>query len=651
MSGFKECLSKALNSTIPEESIKFLNNATEVLKVAEKTDITGILPSLQKIGKNIGLKSYLPLIEIYSELVQRISKLNYNEQNSLLSDVHGLCQTMHGCYNADKLLATCEEVIKGNNKMNLDVEIVAIFELPSYVDERIGFITNQINQGLVNDLSLMVNFLSECTSLNLQFQIFEEKFEGFLVSIEKKINGEIVLGAIKILDNFVFPRKYSLKISDKETGLYELTQPKFSPKILKTCLKVIDYLVAFEVTIGQQALGILERLWDEVNYEVLFDISKILLGNIAAEGGPDYKFQASQLLYKIMNLDIKANFKYALEADKVLRPLFDSLDYKPKFLDGSYPEEVFDIIGYALNANIKAGENFDYFINIEVPNSVLVWGFVCLFYDIGMKITRISDNSEILPETRFKCDSKPATGHLVLGQTGLYQLTWVNSYSWLNFKQIRYRVTVYSPSKVETKPKEKIIQVINETNMSNLIPLGIWKKPIVQVYSQGSITEIPSISTIYDILSMYPENSQFSIGIVGPSPLHVPKLKVASLCTCTDSDALLLLGFDIHGPHSIISVVNQEGLRVSVGINRSKVFSSSSDLTIPEELGNLLNIFGPSFVFIAGDDINIKSIEKQLEDFTSTEIIQESYLRVGNDLMFKAASKLFAYSKELYRES
>lgn len=653
MSGLKEYLSKALNSSSPEETIKYLKTGTEVLKSGEKLDLSGILSSLKKIGKNLGVKSYLPLLELYSELLKRISQLTYYEQCEFLNDIHQFCALMPGCYAADELLIACEEAIKGSSQLLAAKEIVSLFELPNSIDEKLKSISDEIIQENLGDLSSIITLFSDCPTLKMQNKIFEDKIEGFLLSIEKKIDSFIILDLVKIIENFVFPVNYSLTIPDAHIGEYKLAQPRYSEHILKIVQKILADFIVSEKKARQQILRILNRLWDEdsMNNELLFDISKILLDNIEIDEDIENEPEASHLLYKLMNTSIKKSLKNSLETDNLLRPLFDSLDYKPSQLVSYSPEEAFDKIGYALNAYIKAGENFDYFINIETPNSVLVWGFVCLHYDIAVKLTRVSDNFVLIPETRIKCDTSPSTGHLVIDRTGLYQLTWVNSYSWLNAKHIRYRVTVFTPSNPETKPKTKAIQVINDTELPNLIPIGIWITNKIQVMTQGSITEIPSISNIYEILSRYPQNSNFSMGVVGPNPLHIPKLNVAGLCTCTDSDALLFLGFDLFGPNLIISIVQHDQLRVSVGSDRMIIFSCTSQLSVSEELGNLLNIFGPSFVIIAGDDINIKSIEKQLENYTSTENIQESLLRSGNELVLKAASRLFAYSKELYKES
>ena len=119
---------------------------------------------------------------------------------------------------------------------------------------------------------------------------------------------------------------------------------------------------------------------------------------------------------------------------------------------------------------IEAGKEDFKYIEINEPDSIIYIGFALLNYDINFKLLKYKANTNNVidnPEQSFEtvlqvdkinaCDL-PVKLIVFAPEPGVYKAVWDNSYSWLNSKKMRIRISVLKP-----------IELFNNNNQNNSI--------------------------------------------------------------------------------------------------------------------------------------------------------------------------------------
>jgi len=115
--------------------------------------------------------------------------------------------------------------------------------------------------------------------------------------------------------------------------------------------------------------------------------------------------------------------------------------------------------GYAYSTNIEAGDEFKTLIEIDVPYSILYVSFATEFYDIGLKISRLTsfqkmrEHEEDEPFIFVDFDKvdvckRPCRIITVMKIPGIYEVTFSNVQSWFRGKELAYRVNVLEPKNI-----------------------------------------------------------------------------------------------------------------------------------------------------------------------------------------------------------
>ena len=109
-------------------------------------------------------------------------------------------------------------------------------------------------------------------------------------------------------------------------------------------------------------------------------------------------------------------------------------------------------IGYPNYYQVEAGTSFEKYIEIEHPNSLIYIGFATQAYDINFKLMKyvqdISDSSkfiEIIKFDKINCSEIPIKIIILIHNPGIFKIIFDNTYSWVNSKIVRYRLSVLRP--------------------------------------------------------------------------------------------------------------------------------------------------------------------------------------------------------------
>lgn len=615
-----------------------------------------ILQILKRIKNHFQYQVYLPLAKLYLQLINLHEELEKSTVLLLCNNIFEVCEDIKGTQIAEELLNNVKPALvwlksteQDHDTIETLNELLKAYEIPNY-DLQFNEALNEIREGKVHGMSSLIEFFSTFNSIDTQYKIFLDKFEIVLLEIEKIHNSEIITSLIKLLEMFVFDSKFSV-IFNGNVDVYQVSNVKIPENIFEICLRALQIIIPYEVEVSEKALEVLSRLWKTfpAKRERLYDIFRIFISDISAEGSISLKKKASKFLYEIYNSELKSVFKQWLDVDKTIKPLLSNADFKPADIKIHEISSIPASIGCALTANIPAGTDFSYYFETSQENSLLLYGFASKYYDVTFKIERMDFSENLFIEEHVQCDENPRIGYLHIQIPGLYRLVWVNSFSWFNSKQIRYRVVLLTPIKAEVLPikaKEKIIFFNHSLTTPSAISIGVWVKPIIEMYYQGVSTELSSILDIYDVIQKLPESTNITVGIIGPVAEVLPKLDLPNVYICKDSDALAYFGIENYENSVVVAVVNEAGVRLSVANAKKIIISYEVKGEVIEELGKILCLFGPAVVLLAGTQLgSTQDLEKLLEKYVSIEILEQTYIKQNNYLIMSAAARLYAFKK------
>jgi hypothetical protein len=652
-----EFLNSAYFSEERSEVISNVSRAYSLLsssKTPESFIDISVIHMLSKLVSTLIEDLYMPISQFYLEIINFHTYLSNTILVPLCKDALYLSQVLRGAMISLELYNKIKQILSALSTQTLELGEKDIVDslLQSYiikdVDARINQSIQDIKHGKTIGITSLIEIFSSFDSIHVQYKVFIDHFDKVLDAIELINNSAIINSLLNLLDLFIYQDTFKIKINET-VFLYKIANNALPEDIFKLGVRALQAIVLYEVEISQRAVILIKRLWKKFPQykEALYDIIKINLSDISAEGSIEYKIKASELLYDVYNSDIDLRYKETLESDKLLKGLFESVNYRPEELSLYNLHDVPVTVGCAMNTEVLATTDHQFYIEAPVDHCVLIWGFVLKYYDISFQIQKVDGSDVLHSEQRVTPDDRPKSGFVLLESRGLYKITWINSYSWFNSKQLRYRVVLLAPVPVSSLPRAQnsVIQSFNYKKVDGEVTgIGVWLTPIIKVYHKGIQENIASILNVYDIVATYPDKSGVSVGIIGAPPIYVPKLDLFNVFTCADSDALALYGLENYNT-AVVAVVFEGNVRASVGCAGKVVVSCKEINDAHNEIANFLCLFGPAVLLVAGIQApDVKTLEKNLLPVVPSTIMQQTFIKQSNTLLMIAASELHAYS-------
>lgn len=191
---------------------------------------------------------------------------------------------------------------------------------------------------------------------------------------------------------------------------------------------------------------------------------RLLIKNIKDySGNIDYMIELKSLFIQKEN-EVKDKKEYELQST------VDIKRDKPFGIDGMYILDYDTKLGYFNQIEVLAGEVFDYYIEVVHPYSLVDFCFLIEDFDVNVSLhySTFSDNlnSFKLLKLYERIDQfdTPKKILLFMNEPCIIKVSFDNSYSWINSKEIRYKVNVLKASNLF-----EITQKIAIENLSTLI--------------------------------------------------------------------------------------------------------------------------------------------------------------------------------------
>jgi len=188
-----------------------------------------------------------------------------------------------------------------------------------------------------------------------------------------------------------------------------------------------------------------------------------VFSNINEDTNNSNKREAAAFLYRLLHRDATPEFKELLKTRASLSSLYDTTYFAPEVLDKE--KNIYESInirdlhiraGFPKEKEITAGQNYELFIEVWKPFSILYWHFSLLSHDINFVLTKVASFGKLIQGeviepitiyegTKLDVTKNFAKGSLIVKESGIYKFEFDNTGSWFNSKTLKYSIHVLEP--------------------------------------------------------------------------------------------------------------------------------------------------------------------------------------------------------------
>ncbi|CAG9313116.1 unnamed protein product [Blepharisma stoltei] len=700
----------ALKSKTITEAIGHLREAEALLDSSLGSIDLKVIACLKKIVLHFDFQIVRFAAKLYNKICSLAPRNDPHLLLDLSNDIFLLCENLKGTEIAEELEAGVKEILVhliqhgGLEKEQLEI-VQQLLDKKTAVnyEEALKPVIQDIQDKNIFAINRLMDMFSSIPTLKEQFLCYGTQLEPVLDALALNANEEMLKKFSRLLENFIFRVHYNVKLGGFEDGssynhIYKCSDTRLlyiHDDIFYTSLKFVQMLQSFDK--GQNlTLGVLiRRLWE--NYPKhrpsMYDLLIEHFKKSSSSVDETIKGNSAKFLYVILHsTDVDGEFKGRLETEVEIENLFKHDKYDEKSIEGVFEaEESVDIdhiqahIGFPLSVQIPSGEKVQRVIEVQEPNSILVWGFATEYYDISYSLSRVDlpQPQIIIEEEKVSCDQAPCLGVRLLHSPGLYRFIWNNEYSWFRSKHLRFKVSLIKPTTItknnvqDHKEIQQLITITHPDKMGDLC----YSTPSIEVLEIGvhiSQNQILMLSHNIREESLFSEDtdlhsliSQFIEKVTKNSPELYPIKKIGiveksakkregldtlgAVAVARDVDAVALFSEQSLHSHTLISVVNDDGLRSCV-VHKGRILLSEdgeclgdvSRLNIQDPIAaisTLLSVFGPAVVVISGKNFieHLAALIEKVRPLVPAHIWQKSVIResvYASSVAVEAASKL-----------
>jgi hypothetical protein len=110
-----------------------------------------------------------------------------------------------------------------------------------------------------------------------------------------------------------------------------------------------------------------------------------------------------------------------------------------------YIEEENLNIGFFTNAEVKAGETLNEYVELSKPLGLIDFCFVVKNHDINLTVTNLTEGNVVYQHKKLKSEKKAFKLTLFFTKPGIFKFEFDNSYSWVRDKSISYKINTFYP--------------------------------------------------------------------------------------------------------------------------------------------------------------------------------------------------------------
>ena len=629
-----ELLSIIYSKGTHDEALEPLARLERLLDTLEHPVDHVVLRKTRKICVKFGYSLYGHLPKLYIKFLKVVNRKNTELLIALCNDALLIRDTLTGTETSDLLTSGVRESLvyllqhgSLDSQQSSVVQSLLETKQSSSFEEELQYAIEELESDSSVGLHIMIDLFSTFPSIKDQLYYFSTQIPAFIKALQPKRSVEIYNLTIRFLDILLPANRFLIKL-DEDTTEYQLSYLKLFSQyedVFYTSCELLKILSKSDKFIHENCVKILYKLWNL--YPALrSQLQDLVLGNfkaISSSSSFEPKRKAAEFLYLIMHdREVPGDFKGALESEG-LEGLFEDECYDKAQMAAVELKELKINSGFPICAEIKPGEKTAYYVEVTQPSSVLSWGFATEDYDISYTISRMNTHEEVLFKgERIACDTSPVISALLVDSPGLYKFEWNNSFSWFRSKRIRFRISVLCPVKASDDglivPKIRIVNPDDVGDLCYVLPNTEFCEVGVAIGSES----FEYFNQGLDKSSLDGENPEDKVNRLLATVAGKCKkvgvvedrirnrsfdLGLGCFAFCRDVDAFALLNYDSLQVHTLIAVVELDGVRSAV-VNSGRLLpnadvSNLKGLDSAAAVATLLGLYGPGTVVVYGVEI------------------------------------------------
>jgi hypothetical protein len=353
----------------------------------------------------------------------------------------------------------------GSNQFASVKEVLLRYEDPD-MPSKLHEIQKRISKNDDFGVQMLTSLLCSFKSLREVFSFIENELGTLVTELKSHFSVNDIIQLISLLNTFLITSELNIDGMRYKSSISSYF--KHFPKVFDSIWEVIFIACEFEACFTKSFLTILEKCWTlfkSRRNDIFFIILKVLKKSKNMKNP-----EISEFLFKFFTLaSVSPGQKACLKSE--VPELFETEDFHLIHEKSWMMSElrVFDM--FPLFADIEAGESFS--LKFPVFQGDLGYiEFVLSSQSINFSVS--SKKNLYFSQSNIE-GSRPFCVKIAFHESEVVEMTWDNTFSWFQNKNLRFRVLVLRPDEKEVKisaflKDEKVLvrKILKEINQVDL---------------------------------------------------------------------------------------------------------------------------------------------------------------------------------------
>lgn len=486
-----------------------------------------VLKYLRKISLSLPEEYTAELLKIYAGLLRSIDKESLNLVINLANDALAAGEQLKNSKESDEIEYLVESIftkistsaVLEYNQFQIITDLLQK-QKPLEALPDLNEACELINSGNVLGMQILISTFCSFKSYHEQFVCIETELVPVIASFRSIKSLEMFIQAFNFLNTLLVCPVYYIEQSGKVAPYSSDTSTYYNihKKSFQAIWDMILIILQSDMIVSQNLIKIIPKVWEiyPEHQEEMLGETIGFLKNISQSAFLESLTASAHFVYNIFtDPHTSLQVKKALKAE--LPEIFNDLNFVHVKKPSMDLESCRINDGFPLLVKVPAGERFVLSLCVE-KNSILYCAFVVDNYDIGFTV---KTKKKMLASLKYSKNNEPSVTRLVFEHDERVRIEWDNTFSWVNSKQIRYRVMLLR--------KNQELTTINtyrlKGNSENKVSVLLYER-CLSIFTSEAREELYNSNSGLESLKKYVENFEdFELNIITEFEITEKQLK------------------------------------------------------------------------------------------------------------------------------
>ena len=409
------------------------------------------LKSLRKLTSTLAPECLPILLRLYLKLLRSAENRSLTFIITLANDALAASEPLKGSQKCDEIeylvhtafaKISTSEVLEYNQYQTISGVLQK--QNSPHIDSELETSDELIYEGDILGMQMLISTFCSFTTYREQFICIESGLEKTIDSLKSIKTLDLFIQLFNFLNTLVLHPVYSIEHSGQATEYVAdmISYYTIHTRSFKCIWEIVTIVLDADAIISQNLIKIIPKMWSiyKENREEMFPDIIFLLKKISKSSYAESIQASARFVYSIFT-DLSVGLKFK----RIMRNELGDLFEDPSFREYQRPQMALDSCkindGFPLFAVVEAGEKFVLHFDVTA-GCILYCAFVLDSHDINFSV---STSSNVLVSFKYVKEDTPSVTKIMLDKGEIVTVQWDNSFSWMNSKQVRYRVMVLRP--------------------------------------------------------------------------------------------------------------------------------------------------------------------------------------------------------------